>query len=191
MIPEKKRLIDFLLFRRDSKKVILSVIKSALMPGQQLGLATIAQMFDKFNTVCRSHLDFQQQSSTQFVEGAGKPIPVHFYNGGRILIQQPDLYTHVLSPCAENKEIPYKFIVAVLVEYIRSLNQYHIPVQTEDQSGIHYNARRDRWGTIDNIKTWTGMDLNQLIRTADMNCGKLVSCHHVAPRALKLWDIDS
>ncbi|PIK38718.1 hypothetical protein BSL78_24451 [Apostichopus japonicus] len=129
MIPEKKRLIDFLLFRRDSKKVILSVIKSALMPGQQLGLATIAQMFDKFNTVCRSHLDFQQQSSTQFVEGAGKPIPVHFYNGGRILIQQPDLYTHVLSPCAENKEIPYKFIVAVLVEYIRSLNQYHIPVQ--------------------------------------------------------------
>lgn len=129
MIPDKERLIDFLLFRKDSKKVILSVIKSALMPGQQLGLATLAHIFDKFNTVCRSHLDFQQQGSLQVNEAAGKPIPVHFYNGGRILIQQPDLYTHVLSPCAENKEIQYKFIVAVLVDYIRSLNQYHIPVQ--------------------------------------------------------------
>ncbi|KAJ8033464.1 Regulator of MON1-CCZ1 complex [Holothuria leucospilota] len=128
MIPDKVRLIDFLLYRRDSKKVILSVIQSALAPGQQMNLETIARIFDKFNQVCKSHLDYEQQSNVQAVEGATRPMPV-FFNGGRILIQQPDLYTHVLSPCAENKDIPYKFIVAVLVEYIRSLNQYQIPVQ--------------------------------------------------------------
>lgn len=39
------------------------------------------------------------------------------------------MYTHVLSLFVENKNINYKFMVAVLVEYIRSLNQFLIEVE--------------------------------------------------------------
>ena len=47
----------------------------------------------------------------------------------KIVIDQSDMYTHVLTPVAERKDIKYKFVVAVLVEYIRSLNHFQIPVQ--------------------------------------------------------------
>ena len=39
------------------------------------------------------------------------------------------MYTHVLSVFVDNKDIPPKRLVAVLMEYIRSLNQQRIPVQ--------------------------------------------------------------
>ena len=47
----------------------------------------------------------------------------------RAIIDQPDMYTHVFSVFEEQKDIESKFMIAVLVEYIRSLNQYQIPVQ--------------------------------------------------------------
>jgi hypothetical protein len=45
------------------------------------------------------------------------------------------------------QDIPYKFMVAVLIEYIRSLNQFAIPVQVSLQmctasiSGNHYGGQ--------------------------------------------------
>lgn len=45
------------------------------------------------------------------------------------VVDQSDVYTHVLSPFTENKEMPHKFVIAVLMEYIRSLNQFQIAVQ--------------------------------------------------------------
>ncbi|MBV95289.1 Uncharacterized protein C18orf8, partial [Eschrichtius robustus] len=45
------------------------------------------------------------------------------------VVDQSDMYTHVLSAFTEKKEMPQKFVVAVLMEYIRSLNQFQITVQ--------------------------------------------------------------
>ncbi|XP_071807803.1 regulator of MON1-CCZ1 complex-like isoform X2 [Asterias amurensis] len=132
MIPDKCRLIDFLLLRRESKKVILSVCKQVLLPGQQCSLSIIARMFDKLNQVYRTFLE-EEQSSTQNFEGGAVPKAVAgsarqpFTR--KIVIDQSDMYTHVLTPVAERKDIKYKFVVAVLVEYIRSLNHFQIPVQ--------------------------------------------------------------
>lgn len=47
----------------------------------------------------------------------------------KVTVDQSDMFTHVFSVFEEHKEIPYKFMVAVLIEYIRSLNQFLIPVQ--------------------------------------------------------------
>ncbi|KAF0028600.1 hypothetical protein F2P81_019687 [Scophthalmus maximus] len=45
------------------------------------------------------------------------------------VIDQSDMYTHVLSSFTERKGVSHKFIIAVLMEYIRSLNQFQITVQ--------------------------------------------------------------
>ncbi|XP_055784599.1 regulator of MON1-CCZ1 complex-like isoform X2 [Salvelinus fontinalis] len=45
------------------------------------------------------------------------------------VIDQSDMYTHVLSSFSEKKDTCHKFIIAVLMEYIRSLNQVQITVQ--------------------------------------------------------------
>ncbi|KAI4900015.1 hypothetical protein NFI96_005109 [Prochilodus magdalenae] len=45
------------------------------------------------------------------------------------VIDQSDMYTHVLSAFTEKKDMSHKFIIAVLMEYIRSLNQFQITVQ--------------------------------------------------------------
>ncbi|XP_052516335.1 regulator of MON1-CCZ1 complex-like [Budorcas taxicolor] len=45
------------------------------------------------------------------------------------VVDHSDMYTHVLSVFTEKKETPHKFVIAVLMEYIRSLNQFQITVQ--------------------------------------------------------------
>lgn len=46
-----------------------------------------------------------------------------------LLIDQADMYKEVFLPVEEEKGVDYKFIVAALTEYIRSLNYCHIPVE--------------------------------------------------------------
>ena len=44
-----------------------------------------------------------------------------------LLINQQNMYTWVFYPMVENKNLHFKFKVAVLTEYIRSLNQHDLP----------------------------------------------------------------
>ena len=46
-----------------------------------------------------------------------------------VLITQKDIYTQVFVPFVDRKDMPYKFLVAVAVEYIRSLNKLAISVE--------------------------------------------------------------
>jgi len=48
---------------------------------------------------------------------------------GHIIIHQEDIYSHVFSSIEEEKGLDYKFMVAVLTEYIRSLSFNHIKVE--------------------------------------------------------------
>ncbi|XP_050402263.1 regulator of MON1-CCZ1 complex [Patella vulgata] len=124
MIYDKAVLISFLLNRRDSKMVILSVCQQMLVPGHQASLHTIAQVYDMLNTVYKSYRD----TETQAMNGE---VPQSVFNGlkKKVIIDQSDMYTHVFSVYEECKDIKYKFMVAVLIEYIRSLNQFNISVQ--------------------------------------------------------------
>ena len=116
LIPDKTQLIDFLLRRAGSKPIILSVIKSTLHPSAHGDLGTIARIFDQLNNVCAA-----RTSSDRNMEQPNS-------DRGVIVVDQNDLYANVFSPL-EDKPIKYQFMVSVLIEYIRSLNQYAIPVE--------------------------------------------------------------
>ena len=48
---------------------------------------------------------------------------------GFAVIDQNDMFGHVFLPIEEEKGLDYKFIIAVVTEYIRSLNFNHLPVE--------------------------------------------------------------
>jgi len=49
--------MKFLLLRRDSKAVILSVCRQMLLPGQQINLSIIAKVLDMLTKVYQQHLE--------------------------------------------------------------------------------------------------------------------------------------
>ncbi|KAK2168546.1 hypothetical protein LSH36_16g11043 [Paralvinella palmiformis] len=119
MIPDKCLLVEFLLLRRDSKMVLLSVCKQILMPETQAKLTTISRVFNMLNKVYFNYLEAEVQAMA-----ADHPNVLQ-----TPVIDQSDMYTHVFSIYAERTDIPYKFMVSVLIEYIRSLSQFQVPVQ--------------------------------------------------------------
>ncbi|XP_060606262.1 regulator of MON1-CCZ1 complex-like [Ruditapes philippinarum] len=122
MIPDKCRLIKFLLQRQNSKSVILDVCRQMLLPGQQARLPVISRVVDMLNQVYKTYLEAEMLALAS--ETASQPDVYR-----RVIIDQSDMYTCVFSVLEDNVEIPYKFKVAVLIEYIRSLSQREIPVQ--------------------------------------------------------------
>lgn len=96
---DKCLLVDFLLQRSNSKPVLLQVCREALSCDGQLGLEQIATIFDKINA---THQEFYDPS---------------------------EMYPHVFSVLEEAGEDKFQFVVAVVVEYIRSLveNRLEVP----------------------------------------------------------------
>uniref|UniRef100_A0A8B9U499 Mic1 domain-containing protein n=1 Tax=Anas zonorhyncha TaxID=75864 RepID=A0A8B9U499_9AVES len=129
LLLDKGRLMDFLLQRKECKMVILAVCSQSNEP-ERGSLPVIATVFDKLNHEYKKYLE-AEQSYTMVVEAGqsrSNPLlkrPVRT----QAVIDQSDMYTHVLSVFTEKKEAPHKFTIAVLMEYIRSLNQFQIAVQ--------------------------------------------------------------
>ncbi|KAF3836373.1 hypothetical protein F7725_028931 [Dissostichus mawsoni] len=125
LLQDKGKLMDFLLRRRDCKMVILSVCSQILEGGEKGSLPVVATVFDKLNQVYKEYLEAEQSYTVAMESGpsrgsAAQKRPVRT----QAVIDQSDMYTHVLSSFTEKK-----FIIAVLMEYIRSLNQFQITVQ--------------------------------------------------------------
>ncbi|XP_072324640.1 regulator of MON1-CCZ1 complex isoform X6 [Scyliorhinus torazame] len=130
MLQDKGRLMDFLLQRKDCKMVTLSVCCQMLSTAERGSLPVIATVFDKLNQVYKEYLDAEQNYTLTVESGTSRSSstpkrPVRT----QAVIDQSDMYTHVLSVFTEKKGLPHKFVSAVLMEYIRSLNQYQITVQ--------------------------------------------------------------
>ncbi|XP_078254098.1 regulator of MON1-CCZ1 complex isoform X2 [Rhinoraja longicauda] len=131
MLHDRGRLMDFLLQRKDCKMVILSVCSDMLGAAERASLPVIATVFDKLNQVYKEYLEADQNYILAMESGASRGSstqkrPVRT----QAVIDQSDMYTHVLSVFTEKKpDLPHKFISAVLMEYIRSLNQFQITVQ--------------------------------------------------------------
>uniref|UniRef100_A0A8D3EE87 Mic1 domain-containing protein n=1 Tax=Scophthalmus maximus TaxID=52904 RepID=A0A8D3EE87_SCOMX len=126
LLQDKGKLMDFLLRRRDCKMVILSVCSQSTSGS----LPVVATVFDKLNQVYKEYLEAEQSYTTAMESGpsrgsAAQKRPVRT----QAVIDQSDMYTHVLSSFTERKGVSHKFIIAVLMEYIRSLNQFQITVQ--------------------------------------------------------------
>ncbi|KFM73575.1 hypothetical protein X975_20721, partial [Stegodyphus mimosarum] len=115
IIHDKELLIDFLLLRQNSKSVILKVCHDGLLPGEQLSLENISKVFDKLNAIYKQNAEKMEGSKTNTQNvSVLKSVAI---------VDQSDMYTHVFS-VFENDNINYKFVISVLLEYIRSLIQH-------------------------------------------------------------------
>ena len=117
----KVQMVEFLLLRSDSKTSLLSICRQMVSPSKKSDMVTIARIFDRLNYVYLQYLEYEIDNITNFngVNMRTKP---------KVIIDQKDMYTQVVSPLAEHKDVN-KFIIAVLIEYIRSLSQLCIPVE--------------------------------------------------------------
>ncbi|XP_022442540.1 regulator of MON1-CCZ1 complex isoform X2 [Delphinapterus leucas] len=130
LLPDKGRLMDFLLQRRECKTVVLSVCSQMLTESDRATLPVIATVFDKLNQEYKKYLDAEQSYTLALEAGQSRSGPfLRRPARTQAVVDQSDMYTHVLSAFAEKKEMPQKFMIAVLMEYIRSLNQFQITVQ--------------------------------------------------------------
>ena len=114
MMTDKCALLQFLLMRDGGKEVILSVCRECLEPGRQANLGVLGGMFDLMNHAYKMSL----------TPAAAEPEKKY-----KVVITQKDVYTKVFVPHSDRKDMLYKFLVAVLVEYVRSLHKLQITVE--------------------------------------------------------------
>ena len=114
MMTDKCNVIQLLLMRSGGKEVIIDVFRECLEPGRQANLSVLGAMFDQLNHA------FKILSGYHDV-GPGKP----YQNS----ISQREFYTSVLVPFSDRKDMPYQYMVAVTIEFIRSLNKFGIQVE--------------------------------------------------------------
>ena len=114
MMTDKCNVIQLLLMRSGGKEVIIEVFRECLEPGRQANLSVLGAMFDQLNHA------FKILSGYHDI-GPGKP----YQNS----ISQREFYTNVLVPFSDRKDMPYQYMVAVTIEYIRSLNKFGIQVE--------------------------------------------------------------
>uniref|UniRef100_A0A8C8JXT0 Mic1 domain-containing protein n=1 Tax=Oncorhynchus tshawytscha TaxID=74940 RepID=A0A8C8JXT0_ONCTS len=144
LLQDKGKLIDFLLRRRDCKMVILSVCSQMLNGEDKGSLPVVATVFDKLNQVFKEYLEAEQTYTVAMESGpsrgsAARERPVRT----QAVIDQSDMYTHVLSSFTEKKvtEPPsshismahylYELVIKTLVHHslfymLHQFLQYHV-----------------------------------------------------------------
>lgn len=128
-------LFDFLLQRNDSKSTVMAALARLMCSSHSLGadVPVLGRVFDKLNEAYRNQLDIEIQSQIAMpASGAFQLTSGSTSRRPNVVIDQTDLYSRILSPMTEEKPLGEgtdRFIVAVVNEYIRSLVQYHVPVQ--------------------------------------------------------------
>ncbi|XP_059481011.1 regulator of MON1-CCZ1 complex isoform X2 [Neocloeon triangulifer] len=135
MISDKCRLVDCLVQRKAGKLVLLNVLRRLLDPAAGNNLGVIADVFDHLNDVYRNFLEVEMQSqmatpasSSPFSKPSSGPIATT--PKAAVVIDQSDMYTSVFVPLSEKADGPSgKLVVAVMIEYVRSLGDSRIPVQ--------------------------------------------------------------
>lgn len=130
MIEDKGQLIDFLSLREDSKSVLLSVCMQMLLPGRQASLSVVAQVFDKLNSVYRDYLQVcADRGGAASPDNSKDAYQFQSWFRGQSIIDQSDMYDQVFAKFLSYKQSTDKFVMGVLVEYIRSLISFQIPVE--------------------------------------------------------------
>ncbi|XP_058803853.1 regulator of MON1-CCZ1 complex [Phymastichus coffea] len=129
LITDKVRLVEFLMQRKNSKQLLIQVIKD-LVTQMPTTLIDMPAIFDKINVVYRNHLENEIQSVIGTpIQSNVKNINSSYENSKyKIFLDQSDMYGHILSKFPEDT-IDTQMIIWVLLEYIRSVSEQGIPVQ--------------------------------------------------------------
>ncbi|XP_012226586.1 regulator of MON1-CCZ1 complex [Linepithema humile] len=129
LITDKVLLIEFLMQRSNAKQILIQVLQS-FMTQLPVSLMEMPTIFDKLNSVYRNYLEseIQNQMGTPLQNNVKNVTTVAENFKYKLLLDQSDMYSHILSKFPENTIEP-KMIIWVLLEYIRSLAEHGIPVQ--------------------------------------------------------------
>nr|XP_039263750.1 regulator of MON1-CCZ1 complex-like [Styela clava] len=130
------QLFDFLLLRRGSKAVMLKVLKKMLLSDNEgSSYKNIAAVFDKLNTVYKTYTEaeqaYLQMRRQEAASGSASSSTINNVPPHRmqVVVDQSDMYTHVLSVLARQNGIDQIYVCQVVVEYIRSLDQNKLTIQ--------------------------------------------------------------
>lgn len=122
-------LVEFLMQRSNAKQILIQVLQSFItqLPVSLMEMPTV---FNKLNIVYRNYLEneIQNQMGTPLQNNVKNVTTVAENFKYKLLLDQSDMYSHILSKFPENTIEP-KMIVWILLEYIRSLTEHGIPVQ--------------------------------------------------------------
>ena len=129
--------IDFLLQRKNSKATVLIALKKFVLLSQNsCDVVILGRIFDQLNECYRQQLDIEMQSQIAMPASALQSRVVTVLVHPNVVVDQKDLFIYVLSPLTVDHHTTKskddaldRFILAVINEYVRSLVQYHIPVQ--------------------------------------------------------------
>uniref|UniRef100_A0A8D1WBQ4 Regulator of MON1-CCZ1 n=2 Tax=Sus scrofa TaxID=9823 RepID=A0A8D1WBQ4_PIG len=132
LLPDKGRLMDFLLQRRDCKMVILSVCAQMLTESDRATLPVIATVFDKLNQEYKKYLDAEQSYTMAMEAGQSRSSPLlRRPVRTQAVVDQSDMYTHVLSAFTEKKHYLHELVIKTLVQHnlfytLHQFLQYHV-----------------------------------------------------------------
>ncbi|XP_036101600.1 regulator of MON1-CCZ1 complex isoform X2 [Molossus molossus] len=132
LLPDKGRLMDFLLQRKECKMVILSVCSQMLSEPDRASLPMTATVFDKLNHEYKRYLDAEQSYMMAVEAGQSRSSPLlRRPVRTQAVIDQSDMYTHVLSPFTEKKHYLHELVIKTLVQHnlfymLHQFLQYHV-----------------------------------------------------------------
>lgn len=129
LITDKIVLVEFLMQRSNAKQILIQVLQS-FMTQLPVSLMEMPIIFDKLNSVYRNYLEneIQNQMGTPLQNNVKNVAAATENFKYKLLLDQSDMYSHILSKFPEDMIEP-KMIIWVLLEYIRSLAEHGIPVQ--------------------------------------------------------------
>ena len=138
------RLMSFMLQREGAKRVLLDTLMDCCQH-HSIDLTCIGNSFDRINREYRFYIDQQlAPCMAQPASGnaAGSSPLLSEQKPSKVILDQSDIYTNILSPlleiaAADTDEadeagglvMPYKRVIAILIEYLRSLEERNIPAQ--------------------------------------------------------------
>ena len=132
---ELPRLIGFLLQRQEAKRVLLDTLIE-WCHHHTLDLTCIGSSFDRINREYRLYIDQQLAPNLALPASAFPRDPAPSQSSSqpsKVILDQSDIYTNIMSPLLEkatlDKTVSLKKVIAILIEYLRSLEERQIPAQ--------------------------------------------------------------
>jgi len=138
-IPDKRKVVDVLSRRINAKSLLLTCIRNAVHDATPI--QTIASIFDMLSKILHQYHKLNeskksQKRNTQPSEDSGFVTLGEDVSSSidpridwKTVVDQSDIYKYVFAPVEDDKGLDFKFVVAVVTEYIRSLNFEQILVE--------------------------------------------------------------
>ena len=138
---ELPRHISFMLQRQNAKRALLESLLACCVKTETVDLTAIGTCFDRINREYRLFIDKQLApnlalsaspfSAASQSSASGPPSHLANHRPSKVILDQADIYTNILSPLLEmatlDCSISTKRVIAIVIEYLRSLEERQIP----------------------------------------------------------------